>query len=81
MSSGQDRHGTGESSGAETSGPSANDDAREPSEGSGDLEIPIGVPVSEEEFRRLKEEARRHRRSAEEAESDEELGERDNDDG
>jgi hypothetical protein len=30
-----------------------------PAEGAGDIEIPIGVPVSSEEFRRLKEEARR----------------------
>jgi len=34
--------------------------------GPGDIEIPIGVPVSEEEFRRLKEEARRSVRSGEE---------------
>jgi hypothetical protein len=29
----------------------------------GDIEIPLGVPMSEEEFRRLKEEARQPRRT------------------
>jgi hypothetical protein len=34
--------------------------------GAGNIEIPIGMPVSDEEFRRLKEEARRPVRGGEE---------------
>lgn len=36
--------------------------------GAGDIEIPIGLPVSHEEFRRLKEEARGPVRGREDAE-------------
>jgi len=37
----------------------------EESRGSGDVEVPLGVPVSGDEFRRLKEAARRARREDE----------------
>ena len=39
-------------------------------EGAGDIEIPIGVPVSNEEFRRLKEESQRPDEREAEADSD-----------
>ena len=39
--------------------------------GAGDVEIPIGVPVGEDEFRRLKEEASRPRTDGARAQSDE----------
>lgn len=45
--------------------------ADEPAEGAGDIEIPIGVPVSNEEFRRLKEEAQRPGERESESDSDE----------
>jgi hypothetical protein len=53
--------GTGgaESGPAPAGGPSREDEAP----GSGATEIPLGVPMSEEEFRRLKEAARRPGRS------------------
>jgi hypothetical protein len=55
----QDPHvgtGSGAASGPAPAGsPSRDDEAP----GSGDVEIPLGMPISEEEFRRLKEAARR----------------------
>ena len=56
--------------------------ADEPAEGAGDIEIPIGVPVSNEEFRRLKEEAQRPDEREPESDSDEaqsDLEDRDQD--
>lgn len=38
--------------------------------GTGDIEIPIGVPVSEEDFRRLKDQARHPVRSGDEDAAD-----------
>jgi hypothetical protein len=48
------------SGGAQGRSSDASPSAEEPQQDSGDIEVPIGVPVSEEEFRRLKEAARRH---------------------
>jgi hypothetical protein len=45
-------------------------DGTEPA-GAGDVEMPIGVPVGEDEFRRLKEEARRPRTDGARAQPDE----------
>jgi len=68
MTDGRSGQGPGGSSGAETNGPLPADEAAEPAGGTGDAEIPIGVPVSEEEFRRMKEAAQRPTESDEETE-------------
>jgi hypothetical protein len=68
--SGSRGSGAGETEGAASDAASGNDpETDEPEEGTGDIEIPIGVPVSGEEFRRLKEESRRIRKQAEDHES------------
>jgi hypothetical protein len=70
MTDGQDEHGPGQSSGRGVEPPSKDSQADEPDESSGDIEIPLGVPITEQEFRRLKEEAQRRQTPGEEAESD-----------
>jgi hypothetical protein len=52
------------SGGAQGMSSDASPSAEEPQQDSGDIEVPIGVPVSEEEFRRLKGAARRHEEGA-----------------
>ena len=58
----------GSSSRSEPSGRQPSED--KPAEGAGDIEIPIGVPVSNEEFRRLKEESQRPDERESESDSD-----------
>ena len=51
--------------GAEGASSNERPSSEEPTQEAGDVAIPIGVPVSEEEFRRLKEAARRQEESEE----------------
>jgi len=64
--------GSGEAEGASSdSEPSGHEPSEDRSEeGPGDIEIPIGVPVSSEEFRRLKEDARRPENREPESDTD-----------
>lgn len=64
--------GSGEAEGASSdSEPSGREPSEDrPEEGPGDIEIPIGVPVSSEELRRLKEDARRTENREPESDTD-----------
>lgn len=61
MESSRPEEGSGDAQGRSSQ---ASPSAEEPQQDSGDIEIPIGVPVTEEEFRRLKEASRRQEESA-----------------
>jgi len=65
--------GSGEAEGASSdSEPSGREPSEDrPEEGPGEIEIPIGVPVSGEELRRLKEDARRPEKREPESDTDE----------
>jgi hypothetical protein len=63
----QPEGGAGEAAGG-SSGPAPQTPEPERTEGSGDVEIPLGVPVDPDEFERLKEKARRL--DSEEADAD-----------
>ncbi len=84
----QERNDDGQAGGTGGGGsPPAPDDVpagedRE-SRGPGDVEVPLGVPVSGDEFRRLKEAARRSRRADEDevgAQEDERRDDRETED-
>jgi hypothetical protein len=64
MDSSRSGQGEGGAQGASSDGSPS---AEEPTQGDGDMEIPIGIPVTEDEYRRLKEAARRHEQSSDAA--------------
>jgi hypothetical protein len=58
----EDHPHVGGTSGA-SSHPSSDDAPNGEENAAGDIEVPLGIPVSEEEFRRMKEESRQPRRT------------------